>query len=106
MHCHVNIRPYQIDHVKTMKIMSQPLVNLGISLDLLDLTISVPSPGLLGQRFMTLECQLPVLAMQWIKRALVQAARKTAPPTGYRRKEECLSFLPMLDLRPVSVEKT
>ena len=44
--------------------------------------------------------------MQWINRALVQATRKTAPPNGYRRKEDCLSFLTMLDLRVVSVEKT
>ena len=44
--------------------------------------------------------------MQWINRALVQATRKTAPPNGYCRKEECLGFLTMLDLRVVSVEKT
>ena len=44
--------------------------------------------------------------MQWINRALVQATRKPAPPNGYCRKEECLSFLTMLDLRVVSVEKT
>ena len=43
--------------------------------------------------------------MQWINRALVQATRKTAPPNGYCRKEECLCFLTMLDLRVVSVEK-
>ena len=43
--------------------------------------------------------------MQWINRALVQATRKTAPPNGYCRKEECLSFLTMLDLRVDSVEK-
>ena len=54
--------------------------------------------------------------MQWINRALLQATRTTAPPNGYFRKEECLShrgiylyglsFLTMLDLRVVSVEKT
>ena len=49
---------------------------------------------------------LPESAMQWINRALVQAIRKTAPPNGYRRKEDCLSFLTMLDLWVVSVEKT
>ena len=43
--------------------------------------------------------------MQWINHA-VQATRKTAPPNGYRRKEDCLSFLTMLDLQVVSVEKT
>ena len=48
----------------------------------------------------------PETAMQWINRALVQATRKTAPPNGYRRKEDCLCFLTMLDLRVVSVEKT
>ena len=47
----------------------------------------------------------PESAMQWINRALVQATRKTAPPNGYRRKEECLSFLTMPDSRVVSVEK-
>ena len=45
-------------------------------------------------------------AMQWINRALVQATRKTAPPNGYRRKKESLSFLTMPDLRAVSIEKT
>ena len=54
----------------------------------------IPSPG------------LPESAMQWINRALVQATWKTAPPNGYCRKEDCLSFLAMLDLRVVSVEKT
>ena len=44
--------------------------------------------------------------MQWTTRALVQATWKTAPPNGYRRKEECLSFLIMPDLRAVSVEKS
>ena len=43
--------------------------------------------------------------MQWINRALVQATQKTAPPNGYCRKEDCLSFLTMLDLRVVSLEK-
>ena len=43
--------------------------------------------------------------MQWINCALVQATRKTAPPNGYSRKEDYLSFLTMLDLRVVSVEK-
>ena len=54
----------------------------------------IPSPG------------FPETAMQWINRALVQATRKTAPPNGYRRNEDCLSFLTMLDLQVVSVEKT
>ena len=44
--------------------------------------------------------------MQWINHALVLATRKTAPPNGHCRKEDCLSFLTMLDLRVVSVEKT
>ena len=35
----------------------------------------------------------------------MQATRKTAPPNEYRWKEDCLSFLTMLDLRVVSVEK-
>ena len=43
--------------------------------------------------------------MQWINRALVQATWKTAPPNRYCQKEDCLSFLTMLDLRVVSVEK-
>ena len=42
--------------------------------------------------------------MQWINHALVQATLKTAPPNGFRRKEECLSFLIMPDLWVVSVE--
>ena len=42
---------------------------------------------------------------QWINRALVQATRKTAPPNGYRRKDDCLIAKSMLDLRVVSVEK-
>ena len=48
----------------------------------------------------------PESAMQRINRALVQATRKTAPPNGYRRKDESLSFLTMPDLLAVSVEKT
>ena len=44
--------------------------------------------------------------MQWINRSLVQVTRKTAPPNGYRRKPDCLSFQTMLDLLVVSVEKT
>ena len=43
--------------------------------------------------------------MQWINLALVQATRKTAPPNGYRRKEEYIGFLTMPDLWVVSVEK-
>ena len=54
----------------------------------------IPSPG------------FPESAMQWINHALLQATRKTAPPNGYCRKEECLSFLTMPDLPVVSVEKT
>ena len=54
----------------------------------------IPSPGLQES------------AMQWINRALVQATRKTAPPNGCCRKQDCLSFLIMLDLRVVCVEKT
>ena len=54
---------------------------------------SMPGPG------------LPESAMQWINRALEQATQKTAPPNGYRWKEECLSFLTMPHLRVVSVEK-
>ena len=55
---------------------------------------------------MTLEYRsFPESAMQWINRALVQATRKTAPSNGYRRKEECIGFLTMPDLRVVSVEK-
>ena len=38
--------------------------------------------------------------------ALSRAPRKFASFNGYRRKEESLSFLIMLDLRVVSVEKT
>ena len=48
---------------------------------------------------MVLEYRVPV------NRALVQATRKTAPLNGYWRKQDCLSFLTMLDLRVVSVEK-
>ncbi len=47
----------------------------------------------------------PESVMQWINRTLLQATRKSAPPNGYRRKEESLSFLTMPDLRAVSVEK-
>ena len=43
--------------------------------------------------------------MQWINLALVQATRKTAPPNGYHRKEECIGFLTMPDLQVVSVEQ-
>ena len=42
--------------------------------------------------------------MQWINSVLEQAPPKNAPPNGYRRKEECFSFLIMLDLQVVSVE--
>ena len=48
----------------------------------------------------------PESAMQWINRELVQTTRKTAPPNGYHRKEESLTFLTMPYLRAVSVEKT
>ena len=34
----------------------------------------------------------------------MQATRKTAPPNGYRRREDRLSCLTMPDLRVVSVE--
>ena len=44
--------------------------------------------------------------MQRINRVLVQATLKTVPPNRYRRKEDCLTFLTMPDLRVVSVEKT
>ena len=44
--------------------------------------------------------------MQWINRALVQATRKTAPPNGYWRKEECIGFLTIPDLRVVSVDES
>ena len=47
----------------------------------------------------------PESAMQRINRALVQATQKTAPPNGYRRKDESLSFLTMPDLWVVSFEK-
>ena len=57
---------------------------------------------------MTLECRLPVFRNQrcsGLTAHLYKPHGKTAPPNGYRRKEESLRFLTMPDLRAVYVEK-
>ena len=65
------------------------------------LTFAVPSPGLPGQRFMMLEYRVPVYRNQRCSGGHTE----TATPNGYCRKQDCLSFLTMVDSWVVSVEK-